>query len=92
MEDLDCHLLRRVLKAPISTPKEALYLELGIIHIEIIIKARRINYFYYLLNRDNNEMTKKFFITQWLNPTKGDWTETLKGFIRFWNARILPII
>ena len=78
LEDLDRHLLRRILKAPISTPKEALYLELGIMPIEIIIKARRINYFYYLLNRDKNEMISKFFMTQWLNPTRGDWTETLK--------------
>ena len=78
LEELDRHLLRRILTAPISTPKEALYLELGIIPIEIIIKARRINYFYYLLNRDKNEMINKFFMTQWLNPTRGDWTETLK--------------
>ena len=46
LEELDRLLLRRILKAPISTPKEALYLELGIIPLGIIIKARRINYFH----------------------------------------------
>ena len=33
LEDLDRLLMRRILKAPISTPKEALYLEIGVVPI-----------------------------------------------------------
>ena len=47
-EDLDRLLLRKILQIPISTPQEAPHLELGIIPISVIIKARRINYFHYL--------------------------------------------
>ena len=77
-ENLDRLLLRRILNVPVSTPKEALYLELGILPIGWIIKSRRINYFHYLVNRDEDEMLYKFFMTQFNQPCKGDWTETVK--------------
>ena len=47
LEDLDASLLRKILNAPISVPIEALYLELGLLNIENIIKARRVNYLHY---------------------------------------------
>ena len=47
-ESLDKKFLRKCLQVPISTPREALYLELGIIPIGIIIKACRVNYLHYL--------------------------------------------
>ena len=63
-EKLDKQLIRKFLKVPICTPHEALYLEFGIIPIGIIVKARRINYLHYLINRNPNEMLHKFFLIQ----------------------------
>ena len=63
-ENLDRMLLRRILKVPISTPQESFYLELGILPINVIVKARRINYLHYLVTRNQSEMLYKFFITQ----------------------------
>ena len=77
-EDLDRLLLRKVLQAQFSTPQEAFHLELGIIPISVLIKARRINFLHYLLRRNEQEMLHQFFVTQLNNPTKGDWTETVK--------------
>ena len=77
-EDLDRLLLRRILKAPISTPQEALYLELGLIPIGILIQAKRIKFLHYLLSRKETEMIHQFFTAQWFNPSRGDWTETVK--------------
>ena len=77
-ENLDRKLLRKILKVPISTPQESFYLELGILPINVIVKARRINYLHYLVTRNQSEMLYKFFITQWNNPCRGDWTETVK--------------
>ena len=54
-EDLDKSLLRMILNVPFSTPGESYILELGILPLEIIIKARRINYLYYLLTRKETE-------------------------------------
>ena len=78
LEDLDLTLLRKIFKVPFSTPSEAYYLELGILSIETIIKKRRINFFHYLVNRKYEEMLHSFFLTQFYNPTPGDWTEQAK--------------
>ena len=78
LEDLDLTLLRKIFKVPFSTPSEAYYLELGILSIETIIKKRRINFFHYLVNRKDEEMLHSFFLTQFYNPTPGDWTEQAK--------------
>ena len=77
-EDLDRTLLRKIMKVPFSTPSEAFYLELGILPISIIIKARRVNYLHYILRREENEMLYNFFMTQWHNETIGDWTQQIK--------------
>ena len=37
-EALDLTLLRRIMKAPTSTPKEAFYLELGLLPIGVLLK------------------------------------------------------
>ena len=54
-------LLRRILRSPISTPTEAMYLELGQMPIQYILKGRRIMYLHYLLTLENEEMLSKFF-------------------------------
>ena len=77
-ENLDIVLLRRILKSPTSTPKEAFYLELGLIPLGVVIKAKRINYLHNIVTRKESEMIFNFFKAQWNNPVRGDWTETVK--------------
>ena len=75
---VDRLLLRKVLDTPVSTPVEGIYLELGILSIGTIIKARRINFLRYLLSADENDMTYKVFITQWNHPVMQDWALQVK--------------
>ena len=81
-EKLDRLLLRRILGAPVSTPQEALYLELGIMPIDMVIKVRRVMYLHSLLRRNEDEMLSKFFMMQYNNPVKGDWTETVRADLK----------
>ena len=74
LEKIDKILLRRILEAPDSACIESLYLELGLIPLHIILKARRINYLHYLTNLSENEMLHKVFMAQWRYPVKDDWT------------------
>ena len=74
---IDCCIVK-LLEVPISTPSESYYLELGVLPISVIIKARRINYLHDILSRDKSGMMYSFFITQWHTPSKGDWTEKVK--------------
>ena len=77
-ENLDKLFFRKLLEVPVSTPSEAFYLELGVLPVAAIIKARRVNYLHNILMRDKTSMLYTFFITQWQNPTRGDWTNQVK--------------
>ena len=78
LEEVDKLLLRRILNAPISTSVESLYLELGLIPIHIIVKARRVKFLHYPTRLSESEMLFKVFHAQWKYPVKNDWTITVK--------------
>ena len=59
---------------PVSCPKEALYLESGVLSIGTLIKCRRIKYFHYLTNLNENTMLSEFFHAQLRFEVKNDWT------------------
>ena len=77
LETVDELLLRRILKAPKTTPKEMLYLELGCVPLRNLIKKRRILFLYYLLHQDPGSMLYKFLETQLRNRNTKDWTSTV---------------
>ena len=56
IETVDLMLLRSILKAPISTPKEMLYLELGCLPYREIIRQKRLSYLYYILHENSESM------------------------------------
>ena len=78
LEDLDRLLIRRALQCPATTPKEAYHLELGLLPIRCIVKARRVNYLHYIIRSKENGMLFKFFQAQYDYPSKDDWTEQVK--------------
>jgi hypothetical protein len=73
LETVDLMLLRNILKAPKSTPKEMLYLELGCIPFREIIRKRRLSFLFYILHEDTNSMVYRFFETQLRDKTSKDW-------------------
>ena len=54
LETIDLSLLRQLLKAPKGTPKEMLYLELGLVPFRDLIRGRRLSFLYYIVNEDSN--------------------------------------
>ena len=74
---LDLLLLRKILNAPKSTPKEMLFLELGCIRLRDIIKHRRLLYLHYILNEPTDSMIHKFLTVQLKSRNKKDWVTTV---------------
>ena len=72
LEIVDKFLLRRILKIPSSTPTESMYLDLGMLRIGTIKKARRINFLHYLLRRNETEIIYQIFSVQWNHFVKQD--------------------
>ena len=74
LEMVDKLLIRRIFGAPESACIESLYMELGVIPIGIIIKARRITYLHYLVRLEDKQMLSRVFKIQWKYPVKDDWS------------------
>ena len=77
LETVDLLLLRGILKAPKSTPKEMLFLELGVVPFREMIRRRRLGFLHYILTEDKNSMIFKFFESQRKNRSSKDWVTTV---------------
>ena len=56
-----------------------LYLETGAVPIRFLISSRRKIYLQNILKRDDDELVKKIYKAESINPTPGDLVELLKG-------------
>ena len=88
LESVDENLLRKILECPSSTPKEMLYLELGVLPIRYIIMMRRLNFLQYILYEDKNSLIHSFLITQLKKPTPKDWGQTVLADIKALNLKL----
>ena len=79
LEKVDRFLLCKILEVPGTVPHTALYLELGILQLSVVIKVRRLMYLQSILKGSNDGMLFKVFKTQWYYPVKGDWTDLVKN-------------
>ena len=88
IETVDLMLLRGILKAPKSTPKEMLYLELGLLPFREIIRKRRLTFLHYILHESKNSMISRVFESQRRNRTAKDWVTTVLSDIKEINLDI----
>ena len=79
LEIMDRSLLKYILNAHSKVQNEFLYLETGVLGIKQIITSRRCLYLHTLLQRDNEELTKRIYNAQRNNPSKGDWIEMIQN-------------
>ena len=77
LESVDLMFLRSVLKAPKSTPKEMLFLELGCIPLRDIIQKRRLSFLQYILQEDETSMMYRFLEAQMKTKHPKDWANTV---------------
>ena len=77
LESVDTMLLRRILNTPKTTPKEILFLELGVLPLREIIKQRRLSFLKYILDQSPNSIIFKVFENQCENRSKKDWISTV---------------
>ena len=82
LETVDLMLLRGILNTPKSTPKEMLFLELGIVPFREIIRKRRLGFLSYILKEDEESMIYRFVESQSRNKTPKDWVTTVLSDIK----------
>ena len=91
LETVDLALIRQLLKAPKGTPKEVLYLELGIIPFRDIIIGRRLNFLYSILNENPHSLIYKFFEVQWKYRTRRDWVTLVQKDLEYLELQDLSL-
>ena len=77
--EIDKYLLRGLTEAHAKTPVEHLYLETAALPVPFIISARRMIYLQTILQRPDNEITKRVYTCQKKKPSPGDWCTLVKG-------------
>jgi hypothetical protein len=65
--------MRKIFNSVCSTATEAYYLETNSQPLHFVILARRLMYYWEILQKSNNELVKKVFRAQQLSPVKHDW-------------------
>jgi hypothetical protein len=88
LESVDVMLLRSILRAPKSTPKEMLYLELGCVPFREIVRKRRLSFLYYILHEKPDSMVYKFFEAQLRNRTAKDWVSAVLNDLEVLNVNV----
>ena len=78
-EKIEQHFLRKILKAHSKTAIESLYLELGIIPFRYHLMKRRILFYYTIMKRNYDELTKKVVNAQKFAKLKGDFYTQVVG-------------
>ena len=82
LEKLDESLLRAILECPFSTPKEILYLELGVTPIRHIVMSRRLSFYHDILKQSSDSLLLKFYKTQYSKPIKNDWCLSVQSNLK----------
>ena len=78
LDSIDKYFWRKVFGSIISTPIESYYIETNTVQFRFIIMARRLMYFWNLLQKDDEELVKKVFNTQKSLVCKNDWILQLR--------------
>ena len=78
LETVDLQLLRGILKAPKSTPKEMLFLELGVVPFKEIVRKKRLIFLHYILQQKEDSLIAKVFESKVKNPKSRNWVTTVR--------------
>ena len=83
IETIDRSLMRFIIGAHAKTPSEMLYLETATIPLRHTISIRRFMYHQTILTRSDDELIKRVYNEQKINPSRGDWICQLKEDFEF---------
>ena len=77
LEQLDEMWIRNLFVCSRNVSKDLLYLELGLVPIRYIIKARRQIYLHHILQQKEDSLLYSFFVAQMKSPNTNDWVSTM---------------
>ena len=79
LEQADRIFFRRLFEVPNCTAIEAFYLETSTIPVRFLLMKKRLQYYWNILQRDENELVKKVYNSQKSLSVKNDWFLQIKS-------------
>ena len=77
--------LKRVMKAPLSTPNVFVYLECGALPVKYVIHMRQLSFLHHILHLDSNDPVKKVFESQQFLPYEKNWSNEVLPLLSEYN-------
>ena len=75
LEDIDLMLIRKLVNGHSKAPKEAFFMEAGLVPVRFVMMKRRMMYLHNLLSKQRTELIRNFYEVQKDIRTKHDWYE-----------------
>ena len=76
--------LKRVMRAPLSTPNAFVFLEFGVLPVKYIIQIRQLTFLHHILGLDNHDPVRKTFEAQQLLPFEKNWANEVLPLLVFY--------
>ena len=76
--------LKRVMRAPLSTPNAFVFLEFGVLPVKYIIQVRQLTFLHHILGLDNHDPVRKTFEAQQLLPFEKNWANEVLPLLDFY--------
>ena len=74
---IDKYLLRGIIISHSKVPIEHLYLEMGVLPLSYVIRARRLIYLQTILKRNESDLIRRIYVCQKANQLPGDWCQSV---------------
>ena len=78
LDKVDLGLIKQVLMTSSKASRSLVLLEMGFMSVEYIIKQKRLNYLFSLIQMEESCIAKNVFLQQLKSPVKGDWIKYVK--------------
>ena len=73
--------LKRVMKAPLSTPNSFVFLELGMLPVHYIIHCRQLGFLHHILNLNESDPVRRMYDAQLLLPYEKNWANEVNTLL-----------
>ena len=78
LEKCDHILMRKIFDSPVSTPTESFYIETNTMPLRFVVIARRLLFYWNIVNKPDSELIKQVYLAQKLMPSTNDWCQTIQ--------------
>ena len=91
LQTIQLKYLKRIVRAPYSTPNAFVFLEYGVLPIEYLIHIRQLTFLHHITHLDQNDPVFVMFKQQQQLPYEKNWTNHILNLLRQYNIQFSEV-